>query len=157
MRQETRKYGTMYYFDNGCKLSVISGWAAMADDERPYEVMLFTPWGQTDAVGYQTQADIYYLLNILEHNLEDKIKEVLSKYPDEIYCPEKPELPTMEVWYSSNALEAAHQIRQVVLQQLSYIEKYYGINEYSELKEKMTPEEYEAYCCLHKVENILCL
>jgi hypothetical protein len=55
------------------------------------------------------------------------------------------------------ALEQAQELRQIVLQKLTDIETFYGITQLEECQQKMSPDEYNVYCCLHKVEGILCL
>lgn len=55
------------------------------------------------------------------------------------------------------ALEQAQELRQIVLQKLSDIETFYDITQPEECHQKMSPEEYDVYDCLHKVEGILCL
>ena len=80
MKTTTQPHGVHYEFNNGCTLSVINDWAAMGNEERPLEFMLFTPCGATDAVGYQTEDQIAKLIQILENNDEEVIKEIVDRY-----------------------------------------------------------------------------
>lgn len=87
MKLELTQHGMFYTFDNGCSLSVISDWAAMGDEEHPYEWMLNTPWGSTEPVGYQTQEQLDEIIALLKTDNLEKIKEVYEEYSDDPYEP----------------------------------------------------------------------
>ena len=81
MKTIQQKHGVLYVFDNDYTLSVLTGWAAMADDSRPYE---FMAWGEdsdsTDAIGYQTKEDIDKIITMFEENNQDEIEAFFKKY-----------------------------------------------------------------------------
>lgn len=91
MKTETTKHGLCYHFDNGYYLSVISDWAAMGDEEHPYEFMAWGNGKETDAIGYQIKEDIDKLIAMFEENNTELIDKFFDDYsPEEPYCPEPP-------------------------------------------------------------------
>lgn len=81
MKTTTQPHGVHYEFNNGYTLSVVNGWAAMADESRPYE---FMAWGEntssTEAIGYQTKEDIDKIITMFEENNQAEIDAFFEKY-----------------------------------------------------------------------------